>query len=303
MMKFPCEIIAEPYITQLRIAISKQLSENGFSQVQIANLLKISQPVVSGYLKKGIEENKYLDSIDEAKKIGTQIASILSTQGEKGIPEAIEYGCNTCKIMRQGGVVCSYHKDLVPILEDDCTRCHTKSEMIQLQIDREQILKDLRDLYSNLSKHRNFNSIIPEIGLQIVLGSSDMQNRNDIAGFPGRIKKRKTGNPIAEIPTFGSSERSSILLLKMKEYFPSIRAMAGIKTSEWLIDKLSESEVEHIMIEGFDKEYQHKIKELPERGFNFPFVIVDKGSIGFEAISYVLGRVTKELEITLLRLI
>ena len=178
-----------------------------------------------------------------------------------------------------------YHKELIPILEDDCTRCHTKDEMIQLQIDREEVLKELRDIYRKLSNHRNFDSIIPEIGLQIVLGTKDMKNKTDIAGFPGRIKRIKGGNPLADIPTFGSSDRSSFLLLRLKEHFPKIRSLAGIKTSEWLIDNLTERDIDYIIIDEFDKEHLSKIDLLPELNLNLPLVIVDTGSIGFEAMT------------------
>jgi predicted fused transcriptional regulator/phosphomethylpyrimidine kinase/predicted transcriptional regulator len=303
-MKFPCEIIAEPYISQLRVEAAKNLRQFGYSQLQIAELLQVSQPVVSGYLKKQIDPAEFpVPIIERAKEIGLTTAQLLLENGLEGIPKAIDIACKTCKILRQGGAICAFHKAILPVLEDDCARCQTGVVLVQLQTNRQLILKELQRIFHELSKHSNFDSIIPEIGLQMVLGVAEMTNGSDIAGFPGRIIKRKQGKPSAEIPTFGSSERASNLLLAVNKYDSEIIALAGIKTSTSLLKQLKRKKISHYIVEEFDQDSTNKLHDLIEDHRGIPSVIVDTGSVGFEAISYVFAKSGTHLQSLLLELI
>ncbi len=299
-MKFPCEFINEIYLSQIRITAAKYLYKKKLSQKQISELIQVSQPVISGYLQKvdnfeGIE----LDIANEAATVGTKIGKKLFEKGNTGIPQSIEIGCNSCKVLRQGGNICRFHKQKISGLEDDCTCCQASKSVIKLQIDRNSVLRDLRETYNSLSSHDEFVKIIPEIGLQIIVGLKDkVRNINDIAGFPGRIINRK-GISKAELPAFGSSERSGQLLLKLQQYLPNITALAGIKTSTWLFKKIEEKSIPYIEIDGFDQFYEEKLQELLRCNIEIPVIILDWGSIGYEPISYVLTNSCDELKIVL----
>ncbi|OLS24439.1 MAG: Bifunctional thiamine biosynthesis protein ThiDN [Candidatus Heimdallarchaeota archaeon LC_2] len=300
-MRFPCEIISEPFLARLRSDAAKYLYKKGYSQQSIADLLQVSQPIVSSYLKRKHNTNSEIPEIilREAQQIGTQIGEILDTQGNEGIPQSISIACQSCKKLRQGGGTCYYHKLLNPHLEENCTRCLTSEKLIVLQIDRENIINQLQLIFKNLINTTKYNYLIPEIGLQIVIGTSDMKSQDDIAGFPGRIIKRKTGLPSTEIPIFSTSQTMSKLLLITRKYFPNISGLAGIKTTEWLIEKLQETGISYFEYQGFDKNYENHMIELRENNdfppINKPFVVVDQGSIGFEAISYVFAEKPNDL--------
>lgn len=300
-MRFPCEIISEPFLAKMRVEAAKFLYKQGYSQQTIASLLQVSQPIVSNYLKRENRGDRQVPEniILEAEKVGIQIGELLSVQGTDGIPQSIGLGCQSCKKLRQGGATCVYHKILNSNLEENCTRCHTSESLIELQIDRENIIKYLQNIYTNLVKTTKYNYLIPEIGLQIVIGTTDMKHFDDIAGFPGRIIKRKTGLPSTEIPTFGASLTMSRLLLLTRKHFPSITGLAGIKTTEWLLEKLEIAGIPFVEYSGFDTSYEKHMVELVDRNkfsnTGQPFVVVDKGSIGYEAISYIFAEIPSQL--------
>ncbi|MFV2013892.1 MAG: thiamine-phosphate synthase family protein, partial [Candidatus Heimdallarchaeota archaeon] len=192
-----------------------------------------------------------------------------------------------------------YHKILNPYLEENCTRCNTSESLIELQINRENIIRELQLIFENLIKTIKYNYLIPEIGLQIVIGTMDMKHRDDIAGFPGRIIKRKRGLPSTEIPTFGTSLTMSRLLLLTRKYFPHITGLAGIKTTDWLLEKLENTGISYIDFHGFDTDYEkHLVELISNNSFpnqDHPFVVVDRGSVGYEAISYIFANNPGEL--------
>lgn len=300
-MRFPCELISEPFLARMRVEASKYLYEHGFSQQSIATLLQVSQPIVSSYLKREIKTDSQIpESIGrEAEKVGLQIGEILAVQGNSGIAQSIGLGCQSCKKLRQDGGICFYHKMLNPHLEENCTRCHTSESLIELQIDRENIINQLQLIFKNLVKTSKYNYLIPEIGLQIVIGTTNMEHQDDIAGFPGRIIKRKKGLPSTEIPTFGASLTMSQLLLLIRNFFPTITGLAGIKTTDWLLEKLETKGISFIDFHGFDTNYEQHLNELIRNksfsGQDHPFVVVDRGSIGYEAISYVFAENPSDL--------
>jgi predicted fused transcriptional regulator/phosphomethylpyrimidine kinase/predicted transcriptional regulator len=302
-MKFPCEIIAEPYITQLRIEAANFLHRQNLSQSQIANLMQISQPVVSGYLKKkSIPENVPDAIILKAREVGKQIGQMLLQDGEEIIPQAIGRACIECKILRQAGPTCIFHRQIIPQLDQDCDKCLTPQNLIELQVDKESALRTLRTTVTNLIRQPNIAHIIPEIGLQVVYGVQNVDSISDIVAFPGRINKRKNRPPLFGAPSFGGSETTSHLLMELRKYNLSITTIATLKSSKWLINRLLECDVEIKSVDGFDLDYVAGLQKIDELNSS-AIVIVDMGSPGFEAISYFCCESLDSLETYLLKIL
>lgn len=270
-----------------RINVAKYLQSKGFNQNEIANLLNVSQPVVSSYFKKELSNNNIPGEILlEAENVGNEIGKILEAEGKNGITSSIQIACNKCKILRQAGPTCILHKQVVPSLNDNCVSCHTEASILQLQIDKQGILNKLRNYYLLLSKQLHFQRIIPEIGMQVVMGIDQMQSSIDIAAFPNRIIKRKGTNPVADTPIFGGSETLSKILLLVRKYYHEINCIMAMKTSEWLENKLKSLNYQFLKTQGFDRNYTSILSELEFKEPNF-FILIDQGSIGYEAITYL----------------
>lgn len=302
-MKFPCEIISEPYITQLRVEAANFLHKQNYSQSQIATLLQVSQPVVSGYLKKKLMPPEIPEAILlKAKDVGIQVGQILMQDGEQGIPEAIQKGCIECKILRQAGPTCIFHRQIIPQLDANCDKCLTPQNLIELQVDKESALRRLQTTVRNILKYQNIASIIPEIGMQIVFGVQNINSYSDIVAFPGRINKRKNSPPLYGMPAFGGSETTSHLLMEIRKYNRELTTIATLKTSKWLINRMETNNFDIKIHEGFDLDHAKGLMELGSIDGS-PVVIVDTGSPGFEAISYLCCSSLVDLETVLVKIL
>lgn len=293
-MKFPCELLAEPYIAQLRVETAKNLHEEGYTQMDIAKLLQVSQPVISGYLKKGRNQAKLPQLLlSSARDVAFEVTKIFKDQGQEGTEQAINIGCRECKILRQSGPTCIYHKSITNHLEPNCTACLTGTPLLQLQIDKQGVLKELSSLFDFLANSKSIDKIIPEIGMQIVCSTRDPETMSDIAAFPGRIIKRKNRIPLAETPIFGGSETTSQLLLDIRKINPIIRCITAIKTSTWLSNRLKMLNYQYLVIEKLEEDMSKQINGIDQ--ISNMSIIVGKNSVGYESISYVCTSNTKEM--------
>ena len=304
-MKFPCELLTEPYLVQIRRSAARYLNSQGMTQIEIAQVLGVSQPLVSSYIKRDYVSSDMENQIsDIANSVGIEIAQILKIEGVAGSQRALSIGCSNCKILRQQGIGCLLHKINTPSLSDECTSCHTGQNLIDLKMYRSSLITDLNMLFTLFNENKKLQYLIPEIGLQIVLGVGDFRTPNDIAAFPGRIRKKKRGDLIAEHPTFGSSETLAGLLILIRSNLKTCSTIAAIKTSEWLQEKLDLNSLSKFHISQFDADYTHGLDKLFEsyKTIELPFVIYNEGNVGYEDISYLICQSTDELREILISL-
>jgi len=88
-MRLDCEIISQDFLPALRSALAKELSTGGMSQKSVADLLGISQPAVSQYLRdlRGAKNNFITDEelLSSLKKFCEKI--IAKELDEAGLKE------------------------------------------------------------------------------------------------------------------------------------------------------------------------------------------------------------------------
>ncbi len=84
-MRLDCEIISQDYLPVLRSAIAKELAGLGMNQKEVADILGISQPAVSQYLRdlRGAKNNFVAD-----QEIFSRLKDVCGKIKEKGIAEA-----------------------------------------------------------------------------------------------------------------------------------------------------------------------------------------------------------------------
>lgn len=121
-MKPLCEIIVKEILPGLRAVICKELMINyNLNQSQIADLLGVSQPAVSQYLREIRGNNS---KIMENPAVMLEIKNLCQNIYEKKIEPSnlsIEL-CKICKLITSKGLLCDLHKSLYPKL-DNCKLC------------------------------------------------------------------------------------------------------------------------------------------------------------------------------------
>ena len=93
----PCESVVKYFLPAMKAGIAKQLyAKYGFSQVQIAHALGLTQAQVSNYLSHGY--SKDIDKAAKLEPIREQTAVIAKLIAKNGIgaSEISRHVCTTC---------------------------------------------------------------------------------------------------------------------------------------------------------------------------------------------------------------
>ena len=116
-MKPPCEIVVWYVIPSIRSKLAKELLNLGMKQKDISQLLDITQPAVSQYIRdKRGHEIKFNPDVDEYIKNMAQDIAIGELEPIDLIPKI----CHVCKTIKTQEVLCQLHKEKVNIP----TYCH-----------------------------------------------------------------------------------------------------------------------------------------------------------------------------------
>ncbi|MHA2503713.1 MAG: thiamine-phosphate synthase family protein, partial [Candidatus Kariarchaeaceae archaeon] len=258
----------------------------------------------SGYLKRPrTHEGLPEELVSRAISVASEIAEVLKIQGRAGTQSAIQLGCNQCKIMRQYGPTCEFHRMQTESLDPSCIACHTQTDIVELQVDKSDILIDMSRFFNIFASEPRHHRHIPEIGLQLVYSALKPQGPSDIAAFPGRIIKRKGRELLADLPAFSGSETISQFLLAIRSFNPEVRALMMIKSSQFLEDRLSALNLRYGIISGLEEDFFRKIEEHKSQlTTSLPMFLVGKDSIGYESITYLLAQNMDEVIATLQQL-
>jgi predicted fused transcriptional regulator/phosphomethylpyrimidine kinase/predicted transcriptional regulator len=288
-MRFPCEFIASTFLPGLRIRIAHQLKERGKSQNEISLLLGVKQPVIASYLQKTISDtgdekfNHHLDSLSET------ISNMILSQ-EK-LEDTMRTICTKCKSLRVRGPICSFHKTILPELAnyDNCDICSGFDSLPSLE-KRSQVLLSLKEIFAELENIEGFYEWVPEIGSQLVSCDEDAKELDDVASFPGRIIKVKGSIITVSPPEFGSSKTMSSLLLWIRQFQPDTKWIIGIKNKPKLAKILKSENIRFKEIKELDKKWDECLEEIRKtENITEMKGILDKGSLGYESIAYLIA--------------
>lgn len=290
----PHELASKYMIPYLRSLIANALSQKGFSQLKIAKLLNVSQPMVSKYLSEGPDAalSKLL-SVGIPREEAESVASLLAEILVKGqISDYMRVFTSYVNSVLARGILCEKHHALMPMLPRTCGIC---SSLFSSPTD--PLIEEVKHAYEAIAALPGIHELIPEVGMNIVAASSDAKSPADVAGFTGRIVRvGKTIMAVGQVARGGSRHTAQVLLALMK-HWNEIRACAVIKHDPSCVRKLRSLGYRIIEV-GPHKSPQHIIKDIEEAIKslrNPPSVIVDKGAHGLEPVIYILGKTTMEV--------
>ncbi len=294
----PCELITEPYLSRIRYHTVKNLYRKGLKQKEIANLLSISQGLVSSFLTKKKEISGETEKIFEklARQVSADITEILLINQKDGISSAIEQVCRTCKLLRINGPSCNLHYLVYPELKDtNCTACHGGTQPIELiRADRFRIITDLKQAIKNLETIPNVGDLVPEIGMQFIYATADPVNDLDIAGFPGRIRRHKGNLIYPPTPEFGASTHSAKILLLISHYLKNARSLMTLKSSS--LQKIDLKKHVNVVELSFDTLKKSEIRRiLGALQVEIPVAFIGVPAIGIEGITYLVAKSPQQL--------
>ncbi len=183
-----------------------------------------------------------------------------------------------------------------------------EGRLLNLTLEQEQIevINQIKEIYSHISKNRSFSMLIPEVRMNISGSLPNAVSKEQVAGIEGRITI-VGGYPKAsgEIK-FGTSDHTARLILEAKKFDNSINFVLNLKYKvKWikllqentdliLQEIIREHQPEEIMTTE-ESTMQWLIKKSVNEIGRIPDIVWDKGSIGKEPMLRLFGKTSKDV--------
>ncbi|MEM3540198.1 MAG: thiamine-phosphate synthase family protein [Thermoplasmata archaeon] len=266
----PCLEVNKYLIPETRKRVAKELKLKGFKEKKIANILHISQGMVSRYISD--EKSLYFNNeINEfSKKISNMIIENYTEQ------ELTEFFCDFCISFRENKKFCTIHtiKNC-----DLCTYLYTGKR----REEKNEISEKLKKAVLKLNNY-NIVEIIPEVRMNIAYSRENPSSRMDVMAFPGRLTYFSGKIVYFSDPEFGASKHLSSILLNVKN--KKIRAVINVKFNKKVFSKIKTMGMKYKIMERHKySDVEDFVKEL-EDDFE---IIVDPGTFGIEPMLYIFG--------------
>ncbi|MFX0017004.1 MAG: thiamine-phosphate synthase family protein [Promethearchaeota archaeon] len=295
-MQFICEIVPSSFLTPLRKALAQKLAELGFVQMEIAQILGVSQPVVSTYLKAPASSPSPITSRPAFDNLVSDLVLRITTE-EISLIDTMKIICQECQQFRTAGPLCDIHRKKASMdFPPDCNICFPSSEQAKVFNQRLQTTRELFEAAQTLvNTGEKFGKLIPEIGCQFVSLTEDGQSLTDIAGFPGRIVKVKGKGKIISPPEFSHGSILAQILLTFIKYGSDHRSVISLRNTEEILTTIVSGKY-IVRTEEADKNWDKILKEIhTNEELKLIEVIADAGGIGLEAILYLFGKSPSEI--------
>ncbi|HJW98295.1 MAG TPA: hypothetical protein VJ529_04125 [Candidatus Bathyarchaeia archaeon] len=123
-MSVPCEVAVKCVLPVVRAMVARELmTTKGLRQIEVANLLGVSQPAISFYQRN--IRGKAID-LENDKEIRRMISNVVGSlaQGSLSHRDLILMYCGICKTIRAKGLLCNLHKAFDPSIDTaKCSLC------------------------------------------------------------------------------------------------------------------------------------------------------------------------------------
>jgi len=259
-------------------------------------MVGVTQAAVSQYLSSGrmsyVSKLKRLGLGEEEveRYIGLICEDLLVSP-----VEAIQTLYAVWKDLLAKGILCAAHQSLSPIPRE-CDVCMRVFASVKQDDKQNLVLKQMEKALSLLASSPDFQAIMPEVSVNLVMCPEDARKEGAVAAIPGRIVKVYGRARAMMPPQFGASHHMARMLLAARSLNPTVQAcintkfdanvkviLSGMGLSVLFTvdkDRLSMKPPD-VVVEAFSEALQDRRE---------PFrVVVDRGGPGLEPMTYLFG--------------
>lgn len=300
-MKPPCEVTVKVLLPAVRALVARELYFNyGWNQTKVAKFLGVTQAAVSGYLSakpEGLAAPPF--SLEELNTIAKGIAAEAVIR-RVGTTDSISNICKICLGMRRGGVICHYHKEMLPELVDEsCAICmHLHLSLAEVSDVRKAVLREVESAVLMLESEPGVVDVIPEVFSNVAMAIDGAKSTADVAAVPGRIVKVRGRIRATMQPEFGASLHLAAILLAVMGRGAEVRAVMNIKYDNYVSAALRKAGFSYVRMRR-DELPEEALKsadpvawfasKVSEHG-RMPDAIVDEGAHGIEPVTYLFDK-------------
>ena len=120
----PCEVAVKTVAPAIRALLAKNLLEkHKMKEVQVAEVLGITQSAVSKYSKNIRGTMIPIENIPEIQTIANKMAELLLSKSSRQA-ELMKLFCQACAAIRNKGLMCSVCQQNQKPKNDNCHFCH-----------------------------------------------------------------------------------------------------------------------------------------------------------------------------------
>lgn len=284
-MQFIEELVVEEFLPTFRSLLAEALRERGFTQIEVAEHLGISQSAVSKYVHGDVARNEAIMETEQVRDLVDQLAEGLAT-GEMTTAEALIEAEICIRELERGGILADLHAEAVPEIDsyDGEFAIHDPdSRLREANRARASVRRGLRTLQNT----PGFPQRIPAVGSNLVQCLPDAETIDDVVGVPGRLLSIRGQLTIPGEPEFGVSQHVASVLLAARNAGSDHRAAVNVSYSEELVEALTErghTAVEFDADAELEQAIADALDEHPEAT-----VLYQSGGYGIEPILYLFG--------------
>ncbi|MFW9818055.1 MAG: thiamine-phosphate synthase family protein [Candidatus Thorarchaeota archaeon] len=178
--------------------------------------------------------------------------------------------------------------------------------MMQISEEKQNLINQISEIYSVISKDKEFSKLIPEVRMNISGSLSNAKDKNHIAGIEGRITIINGFPKASGEIKFGVSDHTARLILSAKKFESSINFVINLKYIPELIESIKENtqlDLQEIIREKQPEDVKKKeystmqwlIRESVKKKGKMPDIIWDKGAIGKEPMMRLFGKNSNDI--------
>ncbi|MFX0002109.1 MAG: thiamine-phosphate synthase family protein [Candidatus Hodarchaeota archaeon] len=178
--------------------------------------------------------------------------------------------------------------------------------MMQISEEKQNVINQISEIYSIISKDKEFSKLIPEVRMNISGSLSNAKDKNDIAGIEGRITIINGFPKASGEIKFGVSDHTARLILTAKKFDSSINFVINLKYVPELIESIKKNtnlDLQEIIREEQPEDVKKKeystmqwlINESVKKKGRIPDLIWDKGAIGKEPMMRLFGKNSNDI--------
>lgn len=246
--------------------------DRGFSQSTAAELLGVTQAMVSKYLSKPLA---WLDEeIDEELDgLAIRLSDALDSPGE-----STRILCQFCLSLRESSKLCPMHREMTGIGD-----CHACMNLRTEDNPRNGLLRTVERAVGLLVEE-NIHMLIPEVRTNLSMCIEGPKGPYDVASIPGRliVVRGKVMSPTA--PEFNASRHTTNLLLMLNRMQPNIRSLMNISYNEGILDACKTLRFKEKLLLREDGNLIIGILDQDDD------ILIDEGAFGIEPCIYIVGR-------------
>jgi len=295
-MRFIEEVVVDEFLPTVRSMLAEDLRDRGFTQLEVADALGISQSAVSKYTHGEVARHERVVSDDRVRDLVDRVGEGLAAGDLTPVGALVEIEV-LIRRLEEGDLLADLHEEAMPALSDADVEFSVHDPDSGLR-ERERVLGSVRRGLRTLTNASGFAGLIPNVGANVVECLDDATTVDDVAAVPGRLVDVKGQAMVPGEPEFGVSEHVASVLLAAREAGSTARGAVNLRYAPETVETLAES---YPTVE-FDPERPTgeavteavAAADLPTDSDGGTLVCFQTGAVGIEPIIYVLAPTASE---------